>query len=89
MVAVIVSVCGVAPVLSGDVEKASVEAVGALWKALWDVHGARAGPPWRSWVVVTGGAALAANTNPPWTGLGDRGLLVPVPGTLPGSEETE
>jgi hypothetical protein len=89
VVAVIVAVGGVAPWLSGDVERASVETVGALGAAAVSALGARAGPAWRCWAVVTGGAGLAANINPPWTGIGGRGLLVPVPGTFPGGEETK
>lgn len=85
--AVVVSLGGVAPRLSPDAQRASVEAVGALWCAARGVLGARAGPAWRNWAVVCGGAALSPNTIPPWTGLGGRGLLAPVPGTLPGSEE--
>lgn len=87
VVAVVVSLGGVAPRLSGDPERASVEAVGALWAAARGCLGARAGPAWRCWAVVCGGVALAPNTNPPWTGTGGRGLLVPVPGMLPGGKE--
>jgi transposase-like protein len=86
--AVIVAVGAVAPRLSGDPERASVEAVGALSAAARGALGARAGPAWRCWATVTGGAALAANTNPPWTGPGGWRLVVPVPGTLPGGRET-
>jgi len=86
VVAVIVATGGVAPWLSGDPERASVEAVGALWAAARAALGGRAGPAWRTWAVVSGGAGLAPNTNPPWTGIGGRGLLVPVPGTLPGGK---
>ena len=85
--AVVVALGGVAPRLSGDPQRASVEAVGALWRAAQGVLGARAGPAWRCWSVVCGGVALAANTNPPWTGPGGWRLVVPVPGTLPGGKE--
>jgi transposase-like protein len=87
VVAVIVAVTGIAPRLSGEVERASLEAVGALWAAARRVLGARAGPAWRCWAVVTGGAALAPNMIPPWNGLGGRGVLVPAPGTFSGGEE--
>ena len=73
--------------LGPEAQRASVEAVGALWRAAQGVLGARAGPAWRCWSVVCGGVALAANTNPPWTGPGGWRLVVPVPGTLPGGKE--
>ncbi len=84
---VVAALGGVAARLSGDVERASVESVGALWAAARGALGARAGPAWRCWAVISGGAALAANTNPPWTGPGGWRLVVPVPGTLPGGKE--
>ena len=86
--AVVVSLAGVAPRLSSESEQASVEAVGALWSAARGALGARAGPAWRCWAVVCGGAALSPYTIPPWTGIGGPGLLAPVPGTLSGGEET-
>ncbi len=87
VVAVVVALGGVAPWLWGDPERSSVEVVGALWAAARGALGARAGPAWRCWATVTGGAALAPNTIPPWTGPGGGRLLVPVPGTLPGGKE--
>lgn len=86
---VVVGLGGVAPRLSGDAERASVESVGALWVAARGALGARAGPAWRCWAVVTGAAALAPNTIPPWSGPGGGRLVVPVPGTLPGGEEMD
>ncbi|MHB1535760.1 MAG: hypothetical protein ACYC1D_14370 [Acidimicrobiales bacterium] len=87
VVAVVVGLGAVAPRLSGDPERASVEVVGALWAAAKARLGERAGPAWRCWAVVTGGTALAPNTNPPWTGGGIGALLVPVPGSLLGGKE--
>lgn len=85
--AVMVALGGPAPRLSGNAERASIEAVGGLGMAARGTLGARAGPAWRCWATVTGGAALSPNTIPPWTGIGGGRLLVPVPGTLSGGKE--
>jgi hypothetical protein len=90
VVAVAVGLGGVdgsVPVLSARPERASLEAVGVLWATTRRLLGARAGPAWRTWSVVTGGGALAANTIPPWTGPDGAASVVPVPGTIPGRQE--
>jgi len=55
---------GPAPRLSGEPERAAVEAVGACWAAASRRFGERTPPLWRMWSLLTGGTALGTATNP-------------------------
>lgn len=65
---VVAAMGGAAPRLSGEPERAAVEAAGACWRAAGRRFGEQTPPLWRLWNLVTGGAALGTATDPPWAG---------------------
>lgn len=77
--ALVVKLCGVAPVLPAD---PSHQALGAIALAYVAAR-SRAGPLllalWPFAAVVTGGKLLSTNTDPPWSGLGGCRFMPPVP----------
>ncbi|MGH9154982.1 MAG: DUF6431 domain-containing protein [Acidimicrobiales bacterium] len=76
--AMAVELGALAPVLAATAERAALQALGAAWSAARDRIRAVAGL-WRFWSVVSGGAALATTTDTPWTSVGGRRLIPPVP----------
>ena len=77
--AVVVELCGLAPVLAVQPARRALAAI----TVAFNVMVSRAGPqPPRLWPfagLVTGGGLLAANTDPLWTILGKRRFMPPVP----------
>lgn len=67
-----------APPLAAVPERAALEALGAAWAAARDRFPVVAGL-WRFWSLVSGGAALSTTTDTPWTSVGGRRLIPPVP----------
>jgi hypothetical protein len=65
--------------LPAGVDRAALAAMSWAWSAaVWRV-GTAAGSMWVFGSLVTGGALLAANTDPPWLMFGRRRLMPPVP----------
>lgn len=68
-----------APPLASVPEQAALEALGAAWAATRDRYRAAVAGLWRFWSVVSGGVALSTTTDTPWTSVGGRRLIPPVP----------
>lgn len=74
-----VELSGTAPELPAGMDRAAVAAIGWAWAAAVSRAGSGVGDLWAFASLVTGGALLAANTNPPWLIFGRRRLMPPVP----------
>jgi len=68
-----------APPLAAGAERAALEALGCAWATARARFGETVAGLWRFWSVVSGGEALATTTDPPWTSVGGRRLIPPVP----------
>jgi hypothetical protein len=77
--AVAVELSGPAVELSAGRDRAALAAMSWAWSAAVSRGGATAGSLWVFVSLVTGGALLAANTDPPWLVFGRRRLMPPVP----------
>jgi hypothetical protein len=77
--ALAVELGAVAPRLAGSGERAALEALGAAWTTARARFGLVVAGLWRFWSLVSGGTALATTTDTPWTSVGGRRLIPPVP----------
>jgi hypothetical protein len=77
--ALVVEIGGMAPRLAGEAARAAIEAVDWAWTAAGLRSPSLAGNCWMLASLVTGGRLLVANSNPPWTVLGKRRWIPPVP----------
>lgn len=68
-----------APELAAVPERAALEALGWAWDRARFRFGTAVPGRWRFWSVVSGGEALGTTTHTPWTSLGGRRLIPPVP----------
>ncbi|HVM01222.1 MAG TPA: DUF6431 domain-containing protein [Acidimicrobiales bacterium] len=66
LAAAAVALVGAAPRLAADPERAAVEAVGAVWRALVRARRRVVGRRWAVANAVCGGHLLSTNTHPPW-----------------------
>ncbi|MEO7443801.1 MAG: DUF6431 domain-containing protein [Acidimicrobiales bacterium] len=77
--AMAVELGAVAPLLAAVAERAALEALGAAWAAARVRFAPVVATLWRFWSLVSGGTALSTTTNTPWTSMGRRRLIPPVP----------
>ncbi|HUP71399.1 MAG TPA: hypothetical protein VM142_16525 [Acidimicrobiales bacterium] len=77
--ALAVGLGSVATLLGAPPERAALEALGCAWAAARSRFGATVAALWRFWSLVSGGEALSTTTDTPWTCLGGRRLIPPVP----------
>jgi hypothetical protein len=77
--ALVVEIGGMAPRLADEAARAAVGAVEWAWMAAGLRLPSVAGSCWMLASLVTGGRFLAANSDPPWTVLGNRRWIPPVP----------
>jgi hypothetical protein len=74
-----VALSGMSTTLSGDHERAALEALAAAWIRAEQRFGAGVGDAWRFAATVTGGGWLATNTTPPWADVDGSGFIPPQP----------
>ena len=77
--ALAVELSGVAPELPAGADRAALTASRWAWAAAISRAGTAVGDLWVFVSLVTGGALLAANTDPPWLVFGRRRLMPPIP----------
>jgi hypothetical protein len=77
--AVAVELSGGAPDLPTGADGAALAAMSWAWAAAVSRAGSGVGDLWVFVSLVTGGALLAANTDPPWLVFGRRRLMPPIP----------
>jgi hypothetical protein len=77
--AVAVELAGGAVELPAGLDRAALAAMTWAWAAAVSRAGTTVGSLWVFVSLVTGGALLAANTDPPWLVFGRRRLMPPVP----------
>jgi transposase-like protein len=77
--ALTVALGGTGPELSGEPERAGLEALGAAWWQARRRFGEAVPAVFEFASLVSGGELLGTTTSPPWAGLGRTALMPPVP----------
>lgn len=77
--ALAVALGGAGPELSGEPERAGLEALGAAWWQARQRFGEEVPAVFEFASVASGGELLGTTTSPPWAGLGGTALMPPVP----------